>query len=45
MAVEGNMNGEDKAHVKSYSLFDKMFKWGAVISFILAMFVVFVLIA
>jgi hypothetical protein len=33
----------DTAHVRDYSLFTWMFKWGAVISFIIAMFVMLII--
>ena len=33
----------DTAHVRDYSLFTKMFKWGAVISFITAMLVILII--
>lgn len=36
---------EIKAHSKSYALFISMMKWGTIISAIVALFVVFVLIA
>ncbi len=43
MAIEGDTQKELKAHVKSYSLFSAMMKWGTIISFIIAMIVVFVI--
>lgn len=41
----GDIEGETRAHERSYSLFTDLIKWGTIISFIVAMFVVFVLIA
>lgn len=47
MAVEHSgteSQGNDmQAHVRDYSKFTGMLKWGAIISFILAMFVVFLI--
>ena len=43
MAVEGETQGEMQAHEKSYSLFSMLMKWGAVLSFIVAMIVVLIL--
>jgi hypothetical protein len=45
MAADIEPKGEMKAHAKGYSLFVSMMKWGTIISFIVAMFVVFVIIA
>ena len=47
MAVEQSNtadHGNDmEAHVRDYSKFTGMLKWGAIISFILAMFVVWII--
>ncbi|HEY9553360.1 aa3-type cytochrome c oxidase subunit IV [Allosphingosinicella sp.] len=43
MAGEGEAQVEMKAHEKSYSLFSAMMKWGAVVSFVVAMLVVLIL--
>ncbi len=43
MAVEGDANTDIKSHVKSYSLFAAMMKWGTIISFIVAMIVVIII--
>ena len=43
MAAEGEAQVEMKAHEKSYALFSGMMKWGAVVSFIVAMLVVLIL--
>lgn len=41
MAVEGEAQpGEVQSHVKSYSLFTWLMKWGTIVSFIVAMIVV-----
>jgi hypothetical protein len=45
MAADIEPKGEMKAHAKGYALFVSMMKWGTIISFIVAMFVVFVVIA
>ena len=34
---------EDAVHVRDYSRFTQMFKWGAVACFVLAMLVVFII--
>ncbi len=43
MAVEGENQGEVKAHVESYSAFASMMKWGTILSFITAMIVVLII--
>ncbi|HWH22289.1 MAG TPA: aa3-type cytochrome c oxidase subunit IV [Allosphingosinicella sp.] len=43
MAGEGEVRNDIKAHAKSYSGFIQMMKWGTIISFIVAMFVVFLI--
>ena len=43
MAVEGENTGDIKAHVKSYSAFAAMMKWGTIISFVLTAIVVIVI--
>ena len=40
MAADGDVPSEIKAHASGYSLFVAIMKWGAIISFILAMIVV-----
>jgi hypothetical protein len=40
MAVDGEIQADVKSHVKSYSRFAAMMKWGTIISFIIAMLVV-----
>ena len=43
MAVEGDTPGDIKAHVKSYSAFAAMMKWGTIISFVIAALVVIII--
>jgi hypothetical protein len=47
MAVEPSTteshSGDMKAHVRDYSRFTGMLKWGAILSFVLAMIVVFII--
>ncbi len=43
MAVEGDVNTDIQAHVKSYDRFSAMMKWGTIISFIVAMIVVIII--
>lgn len=46
MAVEpanGTNSGDMEAHARDYSKFTGMLKWGAIISFILAMIVVVII--
>ena len=43
MAVEGENPADIKAHVKSYSLFAAMMKWGTIISFLIAAIVVIII--
>lgn len=43
MSAEGDTPLEIKSHAKSYSLFAGMMKWGAIVSFVLAMLVVFMI--
>ena len=43
MAGDGEIGNDMKAHEKSYSLFSMIMKWGAVITFILAMIIVLIL--
>ena len=43
MATEGDTQNDMQAHVKSYSLFYAIMKYGAVISFIAAMAIVLIL--
>lgn len=43
MAGQGEMQSEMKAHEKSYSLFSGLMKWGAIISFVVAMFVILII--
>jgi len=43
MAVEGENPGDIKAHVKSYSAFAAMMKWGTIISFIVTAIVVVII--
>jgi hypothetical protein len=43
MAVEGNRQDDMQAHVKSYSSFAWMMKWGAIVCVILALIVVFLI--
>ncbi|SMF70145.1 aa3-type cytochrome c oxidase subunit IV [Allosphingosinicella indica] len=45
MANEGDHGMDMPAHERSYELFYVLMKWGTIISFVVAMFVVFVLIA
>ncbi len=40
MAADGEAKTDLKAHEKGYSLFTRMMKWGTIVSFILAAFVV-----
>jgi hypothetical protein len=40
MAVEGDMQTDVQAHVKSYSRFAAMMKWGTIVSFIITALVV-----
>ena len=40
MAVEGEVQVEEKAHVRSYSAFIAMMKWGAILSLLTALIVV-----
>ena len=43
MAAEGEVRHDLKAHASGYSLFIALMKWGAIISFILAMIVVLII--
>ncbi len=43
MAVEGENQGEVKAHVESYSAFASMMKWGTIVSVIVAAIVVLII--
>jgi Bacterial aa3 type cytochrome c oxidase subunit IV len=43
MAVEGEARGEIQAHRSGYSLFVWLMKWGAIVSFVVTMFVVFLI--
>ncbi len=43
MAADSDMQNEMKAHVKSYSAFAWMMKWGTIVSFIVAMIVVLII--
>lgn len=43
MAAEGNRQDDMQAHVKSYSSFAWMMKWGAIVCVILALIVVFLI--
>ena len=43
MAVEGETRDDIQAHVKSYTAFASMMKWGTIISAIVAMFVVIII--
>ncbi|HWH17891.1 MAG TPA: aa3-type cytochrome c oxidase subunit IV [Allosphingosinicella sp.] len=40
MAAEGEVTTDVKAHVKSYSGFVRMMKWGTIVSLVVAAFVV-----
>jgi hypothetical protein len=43
MAADGNTQDDMKAHVKSYSHFAAMMKWGTILSFITGMLVVIII--
>jgi hypothetical protein len=43
MAAEGETQEDIRAHVKSYSAFAWMMKWGTIVSFVVAMFVVVII--
>lgn len=43
MAAEGNRQDDMQAHVKSYSLFAWMMKWGTIVCVILAFIVIFLI--
>lgn len=43
MAAEGNSPEDFRAHVKSYSHFAAMMKWGTILSFLLGLIVVFII--
>jgi hypothetical protein len=43
MAVEGEVKSDLKAHERGYSLFTAIMKWGAIISFVVTMIVVFMI--
>jgi hypothetical protein len=43
MAVEGETQDDIKAHVKSYSNFAWMMKWGTIVSAIVAIIVVIII--
>ncbi len=43
MAVPGEAKTDIKAHVKDYSRFAAMMKWGTILSFIVAMIVVIII--
>jgi hypothetical protein len=43
MAAEGEVQSELKAHERGYSLFTNLMKWGAIISFVVTMLVVFLI--
>ena len=43
MAAEGETPDDLKAHVKSYSAFAWMMKWGTIVSFVTAMIVVLII--
>ena len=40
MAAEGETQVEYKSHEKSYASFAWMMKWGTIVSFVVAMFVI-----
>ena len=43
MAADGDTQEDMRAHVKSYSAFAWMMKWGTILSFIVAMIVVIII--
>ena len=43
MAAELDLEKENVSHRKGYSLFIALMKWGAIISFVVAMLVVFII--
>ena len=43
MAVEGEAQDDIQAHVKSYGAFASMMKWGAIITAIVAIFVILII--
>ena len=43
MAAEGEATTDLKAHSRGYSLFIALMKWGAIISFIVTMIVIFLI--
>ncbi len=43
MAAEGETQEDIRAHVKSYSAFSWMMKWGTIVSFIVAAIVVLII--
>ncbi len=43
MAAEGETHEEIRAHVRSYSAFASMMKWGTILSFIVAAIVVLII--
>ena len=43
MAAEGDARNEIQAHRSGYSLFIWLMKWGAIVSFVVAMLVVFLI--
>ena len=45
MAAGGNTPEDMRAHVKSYSHFAAMMKWGTILSFVTALLVVFIIAA
>ena len=43
MAAEGELDREVKRHHNSYGLFITMMKWGAIISVVIALMVIFII--
>ena len=43
MAAEGETQADIKSHAKSYESFAWMMKWGTIVSFVVAMFVVLII--
>ncbi len=43
MAADGDIQDDFKSHVKSYSQFAWMMKWGTIVSFIVGMIVVIII--
>ncbi len=40
MAAEGEVQVEEKAHLRSYSMFTQLMKWGAIVSLVTAFIVI-----